>query len=202
MRPHHVFEVHPVKLVAREDQHVIDPALFDIADIFADRVGGSLVPIGTLVNRLLGGQQFDEATIKVVESVSLAEVAVQRNRQKLRQNVNAIHAAVDTVADRNVDQSVFAGQRDRRFCTDFCEWKESSPSAATKNEGDGVAHVHLKTGCSMVEKWLPEPSPRHLIHDLTKTYADGSRGRSSNVLRIGESTEDVDKRTPRTRKQT
>ncbi len=72
----HLAEVHAVELIAREDQHVVDAGLLQVAEVLADGVGGALVPVGA-VERLLGGEDLDEAAAELVEVVRVADVAVQ-----------------------------------------------------------------------------------------------------------------------------
>ena len=90
----HVAEIHAVELVAREDQHVFDAGLREVAQILAHRVGRALIPIVPFVgfHRLLRGQDFDEAAAEVVEPIRAADVAVQADRQKLRQHVDLVDA--------------------------------------------------------------------------------------------------------------
>ncbi len=59
-------EVHAVELIARQDQHVFDPGLLDVAHLLADGVGRALIPVGPFVG-LLGGEDFDEAAVEGVE---------------------------------------------------------------------------------------------------------------------------------------
>ena len=118
MRREHVAEVHAVELIAREDQHVLDAGLREVAQVLAHGVGRALVPVALVVvfvHRLLGGEDFDEAAAEVVEAVGAADVAVQAHRLKLREHVDPVHAAVDAVRQRNVDQPILAGQRHGRL---------------------------------------------------------------------------------------
>ena len=89
-----------------------------VAQVLAHGVGGALVPVVPvvgLVDRLLGGQDLDEAAAEVVEAVRAADVAVQAHRLELREHVDLVDAAVDAVRERNVDQPILAGQRHGRL---------------------------------------------------------------------------------------
>ena len=61
---HHGREIHAIELIARENQHVIDVGLFQVAKVLPDGVGGSLVPVGVF-HRLLGGQNLDETLRRI-----------------------------------------------------------------------------------------------------------------------------------------
>ena len=116
VRDDHVLEVHPVQLVAGEDQHVLDARLLDVAEVLPHGVGRALVP-GGVVERLLGGQHLDETAVERVEGVRRADVAVQADRVELRQHVAAVQAAVDAVRQGDVDQTIFSGHRNRGLGT-------------------------------------------------------------------------------------
>ena len=64
VRLQHLAEIHAIELVAREDQHVVDARLLDVPQVLPHGVGGALVPVG-VVQRLLGGQDFDEAAARM-----------------------------------------------------------------------------------------------------------------------------------------
>ena len=67
------------------------------------------------VERLLGGQNLDEAAAKRVEPVRLADVPVQADGVELRQHIDPVQAAVDAVRHRDIDQAVLARQRHGRL---------------------------------------------------------------------------------------
>jgi hypothetical protein len=98
---------------------MFDPIFFEMNQVFADCICSSLVPIGTLVNSLLCRQQLDESAAEMVEGVRLAKMPVQTLGKKLGQDVSPVQTTVDTVADRDVDQSVLGCQRNGWFCADF-----------------------------------------------------------------------------------
>ena len=88
---HHGLKIHPVKLVARKYQNVLDIRLLDVSQLLADRVGCSLVPGFALVC-LLSSQDFDEASSETVEPISLTHVPMETHRIELRQHINLVHA--------------------------------------------------------------------------------------------------------------
>src|SRR5262249_31698406 len=104
----------------------------DIADVLANRVGGALEPIGPLIS-LLRGQDFDEAAAEGIEFVAIGDVPVQADAQKLRQDINAINAAVDAIADRDIDEAVLAGQGHRRLAAELGQRIEPRATAAAQN---------------------------------------------------------------------
>jgi len=96
MRLEHVGIVHPVKLIAREDQHVLDVGLLKIADVLPDGVGRALIPIAA-VERLLGGEDFDEPAAVSVERVRAADMAMQTHGIELREHVDPVQSTVDAI---------------------------------------------------------------------------------------------------------
>jgi len=136
---HHLGEIHAIELIARENQDVVDLGLFQVPEVLPDGVGRSLIPVGVF-QRLLGGQDFDESLAELIEGVSAADVAVQAGRIELGQHVNPVDAAVDAIRQRNVDQPVFARERDGWLGAIFS--KRIEPRAATAAEDQGQGSIH------------------------------------------------------------
>jgi len=109
-----LLEVHAEQLVARQDQDVLDAVFFEEAQLLANRVRRSLVPVRA-AQGLLCRQNLDETVVEQVEVVCLANVPVQTDGVELRQDIHPVDVTVDAVGNRNVNQSVFATQRDRRL---------------------------------------------------------------------------------------
>ena len=130
-----------IELVTAQNENVFAIVLVEIAKILSDSVGGTFVPFRAPLHGLLGGQKFDEAAIEIVEAVGLANVLVQRYAQKLGDNINSIDAAVETVADRDVDKTVFASQRDGRFSANFGKGKQPGSATTTQDQRNHLAHI-------------------------------------------------------------
>ena len=143
MRDDHVLEVHPVQLVAGEDQHVLDARLLDVAEVLPHGVGGALIPVG-VVERLLGGQHLDEAAVERIEGVGRADVAVQADRIELRQHVAAVQPAVDAVRQGNVDQPILARHRHRRFRAVLRQRIQPRALSAAEHQRNDVFHIEKK----------------------------------------------------------
>ena len=135
----HLAEIHPVQLVPGENEDIVDSRGLDALDVLADRVGRPLVPVAA-IDGLLGGQHLDKSTPKQIELVRLVDVAVETDRVELREHINAVQPTVEAVRDRDVDQTVFARQRNSRFRTQLGEGKQAGSFAATQNQSDDVVH--------------------------------------------------------------
>ena len=140
MRGDHVLEVHPVELIAGEDQHVLDARLLDVAEVLPHGVGRALIPVG-VVERLLGGQDLDEAAVERVEGVRAADVAVQADRVELRQHVAAVQAAVDAVRQGDVDQPILARHRHGRLGAVLGQRIKPRALSAAEHQGHNVSHA-------------------------------------------------------------
>ena len=68
-----------------------------------------------VVRRLLGRENLDEPRAEQVHPVGLRDVPVQRGGVELREDENPTNVRVQAVADRDVDQPVFAANRNRRL---------------------------------------------------------------------------------------
>ena len=103
--------IHPVELVAAEDDEVIKRPVQKIREVLPHRVRRALVP-ARITRRLLRREDLHEAARELVELVSRADVPVQRDAIELREHVDAPHAGVQAVRDRDVHEPVFSRERD------------------------------------------------------------------------------------------
>ena len=133
--------VHAVQLIAREDQDVARRRAPHVTEALADGVGGALEPVAALFG-LLGGQHADERRREHVELVGHRDVFVQALRVELRQHEDLAQAGVQAVADRDVDQSVFAPDRHRRLRTLEGEREQARAAPAPENDRQHVVHRH------------------------------------------------------------
>jgi hypothetical protein len=122
----------------------------NIADVLPDGVGGPLIPVRRLVG-LLGGEDFDEAFGEWIELVGIGNMAMQANREILREDVDAIAIAVDAVADRYIDESILAADRHRGLGAKHGERIKAGAASAAKDEAQDIA-MHIRT-CWAGEIW-------------------------------------------------
>ena len=139
----HVGVIHPVELITGEDQDVADVRLLEIADVLPDGVGGALVPAG-VVERLLGGEDLDEAAAEGVEGVGPADVAVEADGVELRQDIDPLHPAVDAVGEGDVDDPVLPRQRHGGLRAVAGEGIEPRPAATTEDQSQDPLHAHAE----------------------------------------------------------
>ena len=109
----------------------------EVAQILAHGVGCALVPTRTL-RGLLGGEDLNEAFAKLVELVAGVDVPVQRGAVELRQHVDLAEAAVEAIADRDVNQPVLSAKRHRGFGALPRQRKEPGAGAAAHDDGEGI----------------------------------------------------------------
>ena len=135
-----LLEIHPVQLVAAQNQEVIEIVVEEVDQVFADGIGRALVPRGG-GGGLLRGHDFHEAGGKLVELVRPRNVAVERGGIELGQDVDAAEPGIDAVGNRDVDNPVFAGQRHGRFGAVLGQGEESAPLPATHDDAENLADV-------------------------------------------------------------
>src|SRR5207245_1376871 len=104
------------KLIAGKDKHLAVVIFLNIAEVLAHRVGSPLVPVGCFEG-LLSRQDLDEATPERIEFVGIGNVAVQADAEELGQDVDTVEATVDAVANGDIDEPVFAGNRHGRLAS-------------------------------------------------------------------------------------
>ena len=134
--------VHPVEMIARENQVVVGVVAHEVARGLPHGVGRALKPV-RVVGRLLGGQDLDEALAEQVHPVRLRDVPVERRRIELRQDEDPPDVGVQAVADRDVDQPVLAADRHRRLRAVLREREEPGSLAAAEDDRQNfVVHRH------------------------------------------------------------
>jgi hypothetical protein len=106
--------VHAIQMVAGKDQVVLRLVLREVPGRLTDRIRRALIPV-RIVRRLLGRKDLDEPAGESIESIGIGDVAVERGRVELRQDVDAADVRMEAPADRDVDQSIFAADRDGRL---------------------------------------------------------------------------------------
>src|SRR5262249_19022882 len=94
MSPDELSKVHPVELIAGKDEDFRRAVVLNVARILAHSVGRALVPVRSFIG-LLSRQDFHKALTERVKLVSIGDMAVQTDTEKLRQNINPVQAAVD-----------------------------------------------------------------------------------------------------------
>ena len=130
-------KIHPVKLIAAQDDVIIERPLQEVAHILADRIGRALIPLRTL-RCLLRREDVHKAARKIVELVARLDMAVQRHAIELRQHIDRTKPGVQAVADRDIDDPVFAAQRHRGFRSVLRQWKQTRARAAAHDDGEGA----------------------------------------------------------------
>ena len=132
--------VHPVELVAREDEHQAVAVRVDVHQVLPHGVGRALVPVGA-VGALLGREDLDEAGREGVEPVALLDVAVERAAVELGEQEDPAEVGVEAVADGDVDQPVLAGERHRGLGAVLGQREEAGPGAAAHDDRDDVVRA-------------------------------------------------------------
>ena len=135
----HVVEVHAIQPVAAQDQHVSAIVIDEVADVLAQRVGSAAIPVGPLVG-LLRREDFDEAPAEGGEFVGVRDVVVEADAEELGEDVQANQAAVDAVADGDVDEAVLARDGDGGDAAVPGQRVQGRPASAAQEEANHVLH--------------------------------------------------------------
>jgi hypothetical protein len=129
--------VHAVQVIARQNEVIVGIVAHEVPRRLSHGVGRALEPV-RVVGRLLGGQDVHEAAREQVHPVRLGDVPVERGRVELRQHEDPADVGVEAVADRDIDQAVFAADRNRRLGTVLREREEPRALPASKNDGQNL----------------------------------------------------------------
>lgn len=139
MRVEQLVEIHPVEMIAGEDQVIACLVAHEVAHRLAHGVRRALKPVGP-VGRLLGREDLDEPVGEVIEPVRLRDVAVERRGVELRQDEDAPEFRVQTVGNRDVDQPVLPADRHGRLRPHVRQREQARAAPATENQREHVGH--------------------------------------------------------------
>ncbi len=142
----HAGVVHLVDVVAGEDDDVLRLFGADGVDVLVDGVGGALVP--GLGDALHGGKDLDELAELVGDdrAPALADVAVERERLVLGEDVDVAQVGVDAVGEGDVDDAVLAGEGDGGFGAIAGEGKEPFAGTTGKQNAKRISHIYNNSG--------------------------------------------------------
>ena len=143
MKLEHLSQIHPEDFITGEDQDVFRSPPKKILHITPDSIGSPLVPVHILI-ALTCSLKAHKTTVKRIKLVCRGNVLVQRARIELGQDVNAVESGIDAVADRDINQSEFSGNRHRGLGTIFRQGPQ--PRSATATEDHGYCRLCELTG--------------------------------------------------------
>ena len=136
---HQLLKIHLVELIAAQDEHVVVIVGIDVVHGLAHGVGGALVPLAA-GGGLLGGQHVDEARAEAIELVGVGDVRVERGGVVLREHEHAAHSAIQTIRNRDVDQSVLSSDGHGGLGAVCGEGIEARARAAAEDDRDHFNH--------------------------------------------------------------
>ena len=138
----HAAVVHPVEMIAREDQVIVRVVPAEVPCRLPHRVCRSLKPVRA-VGRLFRRDDIDEAVRKRIHAIGLRHVMIQRRRVELRQHENAPQLGMEAVADRHVDETVLSADWHRRLRALLGEGKQAGSLAAAQDDREYVVHRYV-----------------------------------------------------------
>ena len=122
--PHHLPIIHFVDVVSGKNHDVLRLLRADGINVLVHGIGRSLIPL--VADPLHRRQYFDKLPHLAPENVpSLANVAIQRERLVLREDVDTPQIRIEAVGKGDIDDAVNAAERDRRLGTIAREGIES-----------------------------------------------------------------------------
>ena len=111
MKVDHMGEIHAIDMVRAEDGDDVRLGLLDQVDVLIDGVRRSLIP-GFTGRAHLGGDGNDELIFQQTAHLpAFVEMLQKALAAKLRQNVNGMDSRVDEIAEYEIDDSIFAPER-------------------------------------------------------------------------------------------
>ncbi|MPN06932.1 hypothetical protein SDC9_154189 [bioreactor metagenome] len=112
----HCAIVHLIDMIPRQNQNIFRIILIDKLRVLIDCVCGSGIPSAIHPRHI--GRQHKHAAVHAVEIpvLSGADVAIQRERPILRQDADGVNIGIHAVAQREINNAIFAPERHGGFC--------------------------------------------------------------------------------------
>src|SRR5208282_2879563 len=137
----HPAVVHFVDVVAGKNDDMRRLLAADRIDVLVNRVGGAHVPVAP---RALGRrQQLVELAEFLADDAgpSFADVAIERERLVLSEDVDPPQAGVDAVGEGDVDDAIVPAERHGRLSAVTSQGEEPLPGTSSKQNAQCIPHV-------------------------------------------------------------
>src|SRR5690606_13910957 len=127
--------------------------VFEIPQQVPDRVSRTLVPTLTFVG-LLGRQYIHKPFAKQAEIIRVFDVRVERRRVVLGEHINTIVPRIEAIGNRDIYQSVLAGNRHCWLRTFFGQWIQPCTLASPQYYGDYTVLNHNLFGYVLIKIYI------------------------------------------------
>ena len=128
----HAGNVHAVDVVASENGNQVRIGLLHQIDVLEDGIGRTLVP-GLVLRTHLCRHVDDEVALQhSAELPSLAQMLQQRLAAELGEHIDRVDSGIDEITENEIDDPVFASERNRRLGALPREGEEPGPFATGK----------------------------------------------------------------------
>ena len=141
--------IHRVDVVARKNQHILRICEVNEVQVLIDGIRRAAIPISALL-ACIRRQDEDAAVLRVeIPRAARCEVVVELERTILRQHTDLLDAGIRAIAERKIDDAVFAAERHRRFRDVLRESTETASLAARQDHGQAfcLSHKYNPPGC-------------------------------------------------------
>ena len=137
----HAGDIHAIDVIAAEDGHHVRVGLLHQVDVLVDGVRRPLVPGFVLAAHLRRHRNHELVFQEAAELPALVEMLQQALAAELGQHVDGVDSRVDEVAQHEIDDPVFAAERNGRFGPLISQGRQ--PGALTAGEDDAeYAYPH------------------------------------------------------------
>ena len=148
MEAKHGGVVHLIDVVAGQNQHVIGVIALDKGNVLIDGVGRALIPLGVFTLGI--GRKDLYAAVRGVQAprLAVADVLVELQWLVLGQNTDRVNFGVYAVGKREIDDAVFAAERDGRLGRVFRQNHQTAALTTCQEHGDTTFFLELHSWIS------------------------------------------------------
>src|SRR5581483_1996234 len=140
MLTHPQVVIHFVNVIAGEDHHVFRLLAADGIDVWIYSISRAHVPV--LTHAFHGWQNLDEFAefARNDSAPSFTDVAIERERFVLREDINLAKVGVDAVRECDVDDAVVAPEGHSRLGAVARKWEKTLAGASGQQDSECVLH--------------------------------------------------------------
>ena len=146
---HHLV-VHLIDVVSGENQDVIRMIRVDVLDVLVDCIGRAGIPV-TAFCTLIGREQRHAADRAIqIPRNSDSDMRIETQGLVLGQYAHCVHAGIDAIAQREVNDTILPAEGNRRFCNRLGQDAQTASLTTRQQHGNHFFFNHALTSQSSV----------------------------------------------------
>ena len=108
-------------MIARKHQHILRVHRRDEVQVLIDCIRCPLIPVSAFVPRVRRQDEYAAIALIEIPCTACAKIIMELERAILREHADLVDTRICTIAQRKVDDTIFAAERYCRLCNILCQ---------------------------------------------------------------------------------